>query len=446
METIERKCEVLLGVLEDNHYIEKKNLDPDINFICRYRIELNELKPIFNSKGELNAVLTKVDESHTSETPTKYNLRKRTAKNSIGESDKDLSPKSFLKNLKLTPKHVSKANQQIEAKETPKTNSVKSYSIVRSDLINDFKIKFKVKLNKKKSESDEKVVQQLENDSDELQSTNNFDAITETPNQRSKSLRPRSNSISAKRIVSKRRSTRLTITKSYAQSPPSPDLNKNTKTASKVSKQSKIEEETRSKKYSEIKDSSVSIEKFSPEVHRNKLNQSVQKTNNCLRTRSESALVKVDKETSIKTTSHMDDPRKKNSSSRNKSTDDGNNERIPHSSDGTEPKQDVCKILNYSVLKNEFQTPKAIKKNTNRPISSSKQATPSAKMKMIREGIISPSVQSRASSLVSIATPLAEARSRLHVSYVPLTLPCRQKEFDDIMNFLIRKLNDRCGG
>lgn len=277
LETIERKCEVLLGVLEDNHYIEKKNLDPDINFICRYRIELNELKPIFNSKGELNAVLTKVDESHTSETPTKYNLRKRTAKNSIGESDKDLSPKSFLKNLKLTPKHISKANQQIEAKETPKTNSVKSYSIVRSDLINDFKIKFKVKLNKKKSESDEKVVQQLENDSDELQSTNNFDAITETPNQRSKNLRPRSNSISAKRIVSKRRSTRLTITKSYAQSPPSPDLNKNTKTASKVSKQSKIEEETRSKKYSEIKDSSVSIEKFSPEVHRNKLNQSVQK-------------------------------------------------------------------------------------------------------------------------------------------------------------------------
>lgn len=44
------------------------------------------------------------------------------------------------------------------------------------------------------------------------------------------------------------------------------------------------------------------------------------------------------------------------------------------------------------------------------------------------------------------STPLDEARIQLHISTVPSSLPCRQKEFTNIQGFLLRKIVDHVGG
>nr|CAH7747819.1 unnamed protein product [Callosobruchus chinensis] len=44
------------------------------------------------------------------------------------------------------------------------------------------------------------------------------------------------------------------------------------------------------------------------------------------------------------------------------------------------------------------------------------------------------------------STPLMRARSQLHVSYVPKSLPCRENEYESIYGFLEGKLQDECGG
>ena len=56
------------------------------------------------------------------------------------------------------------------------------------------------------------------------------------------------------------------------------------------------------------------------------------------------------------------------------------------------------------------------------------------------------SLGKRSSTLLKAATPLQEARSRLHVSAVPKSLPCREEEFNNIFTFLRGKLEDKSGG
>ena len=56
------------------------------------------------------------------------------------------------------------------------------------------------------------------------------------------------------------------------------------------------------------------------------------------------------------------------------------------------------------------------------------------------------SLGKRSSTLLKAATPLQEARSRLHVSAVPKSLPCREEEFNNIFTFLRGKLVDKTGG
>jgi origin recognition complex subunit 1 len=41
---------------------------------------------------------------------------------------------------------------------------------------------------------------------------------------------------------------------------------------------------------------------------------------------------------------------------------------------------------------------------------------------------------------------LEEARARLHVAAVPKSLPCREKEFDNIYRFIEGKILDGAGG
>ncbi|KZC10501.1 PREDICTED: origin recognition complex subunit 1 [Dufourea novaeangliae] len=59
---------------------------------------------------------------------------------------------------------------------------------------------------------------------------------------------------------------------------------------------------------------------------------------------------------------------------------------------------------------------------------------------------LTPSMGKRNSTLMKPSTPLQEARSRLHVSAVPKSLPCREEEFNNIFTFLKGKLEDKSGG
>lgn len=74
------------------------------------------------------------------------------------------------------------------------------------------------------------------------------------------------------------------------------------------------------------------------------------------------------------------------------------------------------------------------------------KSTPASRLKQIKEGIITPSIQKREIVAQKSDTPLIKARSQLHVSHVPDALPCREKEYSDIRNFLEGKLQDGCGG
>lgn len=95
-------------------------------------------------------------------------------------------------------------------------------------------------------------------------------------------------------------------------------------------------------------------------------------------------------------------------------------------------------------------TPKT-QKSTKTKISSksSKAENPRKsknRAKLIREGVVTPSMHERSTKIKGDSTPLMKARSKLHVSYVPESLPCREKEYCDVYNFVESKLFDGCGG
>ncbi|XP_055686337.1 origin recognition complex subunit 1 [Lutzomyia longipalpis] len=72
--------------------------------------------------------------------------------------------------------------------------------------------------------------------------------------------------------------------------------------------------------------------------------------------------------------------------------------------------------------------------------------TPSQKMKLLREGVITPTLGSREGALKGRKSLLEVARDHLHVSAVPTSLPCRENEFRDIYQFLEGRIKDGCGG
>uniref|UniRef100_A0A6P4FHW6 Origin recognition complex subunit 1 n=1 Tax=Drosophila rhopaloa TaxID=1041015 RepID=A0A6P4FHW6_DRORH len=81
-------------------------------------------------------------------------------------------------------------------------------------------------------------------------------------------------------------------------------------------------------------------------------------------------------------------------------------------------------------------------------IATAAPMTPSQKMKKIRAGELSPSMQQRTDHPAkdSSKSQLQLAREQLHVSVVPKSLPCREREFENIYSFLEGKIQDQCGG
>lgn len=64
----------------------------------------------------------------------------------------------------------------------------------------------------------------------------------------------------------------------------------------------------------------------------------------------------------------------------------------------------------------------------------------------LKHSALTPSVKRRTKAVAKPVTPLQEARTRLHISTVPKSLPCREEQFNDIYTFLESKLMDNSGG
>lgn len=92
------------------------------------------------------------------------------------------------------------------------------------------------------------------------------------------------------------------------------------------------------------------------------------------------------------------------------------------------------------------KTPRSKRNNKTVIKANNVTKTPGNRAKLIRDGLITPSMQQRSKAVEGDSTPLMKARSQLHVSYVPKTLPCREKEYADLYGFLHGKLQDGCGG
>ncbi|XP_049547940.1 origin recognition complex subunit 1 isoform X2 [Anopheles darlingi] len=70
----------------------------------------------------------------------------------------------------------------------------------------------------------------------------------------------------------------------------------------------------------------------------------------------------------------------------------------------------------------------------------------STKTKQIRTGSIKATIDSRPMSGESVSNDLSIAREKLHVAATPRSLPCREKEYDILFNFLEGKIYDGSGG
>ncbi|XP_023727767.1 origin recognition complex subunit 1 isoform X2 [Cryptotermes secundus] len=72
--------------------------------------------------------------------------------------------------------------------------------------------------------------------------------------------------------------------------------------------------------------------------------------------------------------------------------------------------------------------------------------TPVPKKGSAQRALLTPSIPTRASPISTPGSVLEEARARLHVAAVPKSLPCREKEFNNIYHFVEGKILDGTGG
>uniref|UniRef100_A0A182Q8K4 Origin recognition complex subunit 1 n=1 Tax=Anopheles farauti TaxID=69004 RepID=A0A182Q8K4_9DIPT len=107
------------------------------------------------------------------------------------------------------------------------------------------------------------------------------------------------------------------------------------------------------------------------------------------------------------------------------------------------------KKANEPIVHEEPKTPKRSSRSSLAATNgSASKSTPksASKMKLIRAGTIKPSIHSRDAPVEQGMSELAIARQRLHVSATPSSLPCREKEYEEIYNFLEGKIIDGCSG
>lgn len=89
------------------------------------------------------------------------------------------------------------------------------------------------------------------------------------------------------------------------------------------------------------------------------------------------------------------------------------------------------------------KTPKASSKTPSKSPKTPKAKTPS---EASSKGCYTPSMPIRASAPLTPMSSLEQVRKNLHVSAVPMSLPCREAEYRNIYHFLENKIRDNTGG
>lgn len=105
----------------------------------------------------------------------------------------------------------------------------------------------------------------------------------------------------------------------------------------------------------------------------------------------------------------------------------------------------ICEVTKDLSIKTR-QKYKSVKNTTESLAIQNGLSTPKSRRTSLKHSTLTPSMKMRTEALIKPATPLQEARSRLHVSAVPKSLPCREEEFNNIYTFLEGKLIDKSGG
>lgn len=89
-------------------------------------------------------------------------------------------------------------------------------------------------------------------------------------------------------------------------------------------------------------------------------------------------------------------------------------------------------------------TPRSVKTPNTQKGVSNVPATPKGTPRSLK--FLTPSMKSRSAGPAKPVTVLEKARAQLHVSAVPKSLPCRDQEFNDIFEFLEKKISDGSSG
>lgn len=442
-----RKCRVIFAA-EDEPFdsISRSQLNKQLFFLCRYAIKHNEIEPILSTSDFKNSQIEVIDLSPKKNSPLEPKSPECLIKNNTINSRRQISY-SDNKNVKLGKENSSKGSlkksQRNSILSPYQKNSVKrnlndsfadisdsesntpvtNYSIIDESMDSDKSIKLKLRVSRKNSPSI--VLNKLS------------DAVLNMYLEKSKSPKKKeTNSLqNTPSLGAVRRSSRAVQRKSYAELI-SPEKFTPTKrgrkksTENKPQSSSKPYENTPRSRRNSTKPKRYDSEEFLTQNSRTPTNKSKQ-------------TVTPSKRGVAQTKSTADEscsPRKLRRMSVLTQEIPTRRSILKLSSTSNTPSKRVT-LVEDTVLK----TPTRSAKAATTPKSSSK-STPSNRAKLIREGVITPSVQKRDIAVKKGDTPLMKARGQLHVSYVPDALPCREREYADILNFVQGKLSDGCGG
>lgn len=110
------------------------------------------------------------------------------------------------------------------------------------------------------------------------------------------------------------------------------------------------------------------------------------------------------------------------------------------------PQMQAIKNVTRKRVDSENRTPSRTPQVT-KQLHRSNNLTPTLQKQLYRSGNLTPTIQKRELPLPKEQSDgLDSIRMRLHVSAIPNTLPCREKEFSNISSYITGKLMDESGG
>lgn len=391
LENIVRKCRVVFATEEDAiDLIRREKLNTDLYFSCRYKICFDVIEPIFSSDAEW-------DKNEVFRTLTTHN-----------------SCINNTSNLKSPLKRKISNEENKSASKSPRLAATMDLLSITTP---DQKRSVRRNLNNSFTE-----ILSSEHETSPL----NYSIVS--PNSPSK------NTVKIKLRVSQKQNPQV-ILEPLKDDTVEKYLNSKTKTTNDISSPSKLRRSSRSiqrKSYAEL----ISPEKFIPNEFnaettytqtpsiRAKRNISPSPEKHKTETTRMSSVGKRTISTPVRYLSNVTTPRKSILKSTVDCTTPSKRVTISDENFAETPKKSIVVSSPRSVMK----------------------STPSKRLKQIKEGIVTPSIQKREQSVNKVDTPLIQARSQLHVSHIPEALPCREKEYSDIFGFLEGKLEDGCGG